>query len=205
MQSYQHKEFIGTILPPFDLERKRQTKGGWFVDFSLESANGKVIPCRVFQEVFEAAGDVIKAGSKVALFGYLAGEQLRVKVARTPDAPAVKKYQPQTPSAKEEARADFAARVKYMARLGSVPVEERGAIQWYPLAYTMKVDGKRVLKVEFAMSRLGPKYVTDKLRAKQFISVGESKIVMSGNLKHRYLEILEELVKEARDVDATEF
>lgn len=204
MSAYQAKEYHGTVLPPFDPERRRESKNGWYLDFVLESKDG-ILPCRIFQEVFEAAEGVIAAGKKVALFGYISGGQLRVKVARDPDKAAVTKALAYNGQSKDEARQEFKARVAEMAKRGIVPIEEKTGIGWYPLAYTIK-DGKGYkLKVEYAIEKLGAKHVCDKLRAQRFVQLNQGNARISGNFEALYLELLNTLVDEAKELDALEF
>lgn len=202
---YQNKEVIGTILPPFDAERRRQSKNGWFLDFIVESSDGKVVPCRVFQEVAEAAGEVLAAGKKVALFGYLNGEQLRVRVARDPEKPAIAKHVAFNGQTKEEVQKEFDERVRYMAKRGIVPVKEKSGIAWVHHSYTIRDGKERKLKLEFAMERLGAKYVFQRLRSKEFVVVGRAGVAMAAGLKARYMQVLEELVQEAQGIDEVGF
>jgi hypothetical protein len=204
MSSYQSKEYHGTILPPFDPERRRESKNGWYLDFVIEGNEG-ILPCRVFQEVYEAANGVLAAGKKVALFGYLSGGQLRVKVARDPEKIAVTKHLAYNGQSKEDARQEFRARVVDMAKRGVVPVEEKTGIGWYPLSYTIKDGGKRKLKVEYAIEKLGSKHVSEKLRAGRFVELNRGNARIAGNFETLYLEMLDKLVEEARELDALEF
>ena len=205
MNNYQAKEYFGTILPPFNPERKRECKNGYYLDFILESNEGAVMPCRVFQEVFEAAESIIQAGKKVALFGYMSGGQLRVKVARDPEKPAVTKHLAFNGQTTEDARQEFRARVAAMAKRGIVPVEERQGIGWYPHAYTVREGGKYKLKVEWVIEKLGAKHVTEKLRAGRFVQLNNGNAKIAGNFERLYLEMLDELVEEAKELDALEF
>ncbi|NCX94454.1 MAG: hypothetical protein EBX40_07240, partial [Gammaproteobacteria bacterium] len=163
------------------------------------------LPCRVFQEVYEAANGVLAAGKKVALFGYLSGGQLRVKVARDPEKVAVTKHLAYNGQSKEEARQEFRARVVDMAKRGVVPVEEKTGIGWYPLSYTIKDGGKRKLKVEYAIEKLGSKHVSEKLRAGRFVELNRGNARIAGNFEKLYLEMLDKLVEEAKELDALEF
>jgi hypothetical protein len=205
MNTYQSKEYHGTILPPFDPERRRESKNGWYLDFIIESTEGSVIPCRVFQEVYEAASNVLAAGRKVALFGYLSGGQLRVKVARDPEKPAVTKHLAFNGQNSDEVKKEFQARVKEMAKRGIVPVQEKAGVGWYPLSYTVKDKGAYKLKVEWAIERLGAKHVCEKLRAASFVELNGGKARVAGNFQRLYLEMLDGLVAEAKELDALEF
>jgi hypothetical protein len=204
MSTYQSKEYHGTVLPPFDPERRRESKNGWYLDFVLESKDG-ILPCRIFQEVFEAANGVLAAGKKVALFGYISGGQLRVKVARDPEKAAVTKALAYNGQTKDEARQEFRARVAEMAKRGIVPVEEKAGIGWYPLSYTIKEGRRYKLKVEFAIEKLGAKHVCDKLRAQRFVQFNQGSARIAGNFESLYLELLNTLVEEAKELDALEF
>lgn len=204
MSNYQAKEYHGTVLPPFDPERRRESKNGWYLDFILESTEG-ILPCRVFQEVFEAANGVIAAGKKVALFGYISSGQLRVKVARDPEKPAVKKHIAYNGQSSEDAKKEFRARVAEMAKRGIVPVEEKTGIGWYPLSYTIKENGRHRLKVEWCIEKLGAKHVSERLRAGRFVELNRGNARIAGNFETLYLKMLNKLVDEATELDALEF
>lgn len=204
MSTFHSKEYHGTVLPPFDPERRRECKNGWYLDFVLESKDG-ILPCRVFQEVFEAADGVIAAGKKVALFGYVSGGQLRVKIARDPEKAAVTKALAFNGQTKDEARKEFRARVVEMAKKGIVPVEEKTGVGWYPLAYTLKENGKHKLKVEYAIEKLGAKHVCERLRANRFVQLNHGSARIAGKFESLYLEALNKLVDEAKELDALEF
>lgn len=205
MNNYQSKEYHGTILPPFNPERRRESKNGWYLDFMLESDDGEVLPCRVFQEVYEAASSVIAAGKKIALFGYISGGQLRVKLARDPAKPAVNKHLAYNGVSTEDAQKEFRARVVEMAKRGVVPVAEKTGIGWYPLAYTVKDGGKYKLKVEWCIEKLGEDLVAEKLRASRFVQLNGGSARVAGKFQDLYLEMLDKLVDEAKGLDALEF
>jgi len=205
MNNYQSKEYHGTILPPFNPERRRESKNGWYLDFMLESDDGEILPCRVFQEVYEAASSVIAAGKKIALFGYISGGQLRVKLARDPAKPAVNKHLAYNGVSTEDAQKEFRARVAEMAKRGVVPVAETTGIGWYPLAYTVNDGGKYRLKVEWCIEKLGAKHVSEKLRGGRFVQLNQGNARISGNFESLYLEMLDKLVDEAKGLDALEF
>jgi len=201
---FEHREYIGTILPPFDLERKRQTKNGWYIDFTIETASG-VLPCRAFEEVVEAAAAAFEAGKKVALFGYLHGEQLRVKSARSPEKPATKKhiaFNGETPADVQKRLDDTR---KSMERKGFVGVTDRGQLKWYPQSYCLQLDGKWTLKIEWLMDRLGTKYVADKLRAERFVQLEKDKVALARGFERLYLQIIDEMVKEAAACEQLDF
>jgi NADPH-dependent 2,4-dienoyl-CoA reductase/sulfur reductase-like enzyme len=92
-----------------------------------------------------------------------------------------------------------------MAKRGVVPVEEKTGIGWYPLSYTIKDGGKRKLKVEYAIEKLGSKHVSEKLRAGRFVELNRGNARIAGNFETLYLEMLDKLVEEARELDALEF
>lgn len=203
--SFEHREYIGTIIPPFDGGNRRETKNGWFVDFTIEQTGGKIIPCRVFQEVYEAANAIWEAGKKVALFGYLHGDQLRVKVARAWEKPAIQKHLAYNGETLAEARQAFEQRKKEMAKRGVVPVREETGIGWYPEVYTIKDGKRRKLKIDYVMERLGGPYVTFKLRAEKFVEMTTGKPRIGKLVQAHYLKLLDQLVEEAQASDAAEF
>jgi len=202
--NYEHREYIGTIAAPFNLSAKRQTKNGWYLDFAIE-VGGKVMPCRVFEEVFESATEVWEVGKKVALFGYLAGEQLRVKVAREVTKPATQKHIAYNGETLDEARDAMRERAVMMRQKGFEPVRDGNALRWLPKEYTLPVNGRTLSKLEFAIEKLGAPYVAHKLRPQHFVTLTSGSASFASQFRSRYLTLLDTLVAEAVKIDAEQF
>lgn len=199
-----HKEYIGTIAAPFDVSQKRNTKNGWYLDFGLD-VGGKIMPCRVWEEVFDATQQLWEAGKKLAIFGYLAGEQLRVKIAREAEKPALEKHLAFNGQTKEEAHAEVKERIKTMAEKGFDAVWVDGAMRFLPQRDCVRVEGRAHSKLEFAIDRLGAPYVAYKLRSHGFIRIGAGSVTSQAGFSARYREVLDGLVREAQSAEAEPF